>query len=172
MKAVYYKFEKLDALVKQEYNIRSNNRLDCTFSTSHISDGRGIDKLLNSKGQLAVYLEKARHPLGMYSLQLPLGGIDSINLSTIMLNCDGCNKGFGAPPKHSEVLSDYRDDAFLFAFTPSYDKVELIVIPEGRSNQKAFYGRYVDGDFDGIIEQMRSQAQPFFNYKRTQLTLL
>jgi hypothetical protein len=67
-------------------------------------------------------------------------------------------------------LYEYRHDGYLFKTNADLTRIEVFVIVGGRNLIKEAFSRFLDGDFDMEMEQLRNEAKPFYPYKGGYLT--
>ena len=174
----YFKFERLPDKVREHHKIKSKSRLDCTYHYNP-SNYKGLTDFVNKKGQLFLYLTtnsvayKGKTMNNYYASDVSLNG-SSMNFSSILYNCDSCNKGYGNPnPKYwlrkgqVNPLYNYRYDAYLFKHNSDYSKIELIVQPYGLRFIDKYYNKFLAGEYEELIDNLQDKLTPFYNYSIT-----
>ena len=108
-----------------------------------------------------------------YASDVSLNG-SSMNFSSILYNCDSCNKGYGNPnPKYwlrkgqVNPLYNYRYDAYLFKHNSDYSRIELIVQPYGLRFIDKYYNKFLAGEYEELIDNLQDKLTPFYNYSIT-----
>ena len=174
----YFKFERLPDKVREYHKIKSKSRLDCTYHYNP-SNYKGLTDFVNKKGQLILYLTtnsvayKVKTMNNYYASDVSLNG-SSMNFSSILYNCDNCNKGYGNPnPKYwlrkgqVNPLYNYRYDAYLFKHNSDYSRIELIVQPYGLRFIDKYYNKFLAGEYEELIDNLQDKLTPFYNYSIT-----
>ncbi|MFD2246367.1 hypothetical protein [Pontibacter ruber] len=173
MLAAYYRFEVLPEAVKAQHKIRSKARLDCTAYTN--STGyTGLTDFVNAKGQMYLFRIPAREFVKANRKRLAEWALSngSLNLSSIYFeDTDFPQFGYGYPNANrllgngtANPLFPYRNDSYLFITNADLTQVEVLVVLNSRNLVSAYYQRLIDGDLDRQLQQLREQAQPFFDY--------
>ncbi|MFD3001462.1 hypothetical protein ACFS7Z_13915 [Pontibacter toksunensis] len=173
MLAAYYRFEVLPDDVKAKHKIRSKARLDCTVHSNPTGYKVLID-FINHKGQMYLFRIPANGFIKANTRRLAEWSLTngSLNLSSIYIeDTDFPEYGYGYPNANrlksngdANPLFLYRNDCYLFLTNKDLSLIEVLVIAEGRNLVGAYYQRLIDVKLDQEIEQLREQAQPFFDY--------
>ena len=155
MIGAYFQLQSLSELVRGKHKIRSKQRLDCTNFTKGI-DYRGLTKFVNHKGQMYFYISPARDVVKA----------DSKRQADICLtNGDNLSSLFFEDLEYKQfAFGDFGNDGLLFIVNEDYSRIEILVIPNGKNLIKGYYQKLLYGDFDEVIQRMREQAKPFYNY--------
>lgn len=178
MGLAYFKFERLSDKVKEHYKIKSKSRIDCTYYYNP-TQYKGLTDFVNKKGQLFLYLTtnsvayKGKTLNNYYESDVSLTG-SSMNFSSILYDCHNCKIGYGNPnPKYwlgkgkINPLYNYRYDAYLFKHNTDYSQIELIVQPYGLTFIKGYYNKFLNGEYDELIEHCKDKSEPFYDYSIT-----
>lgn len=173
---LYYCFQNLPDEVKKANGIRSKSRLDCIRFTDNVPGGyQGMMFFVNSKRQLSFYLTPVRSFANADTKRLAEWSLtnNSLNLSSIYIeDLDFPQYGFGYQNANTHLnngtlnpMRKFCFDAFLFIINEDYTRIEVLVIPDGRNLITAYYHRLIDGELDEILQNLRHQAKPYFNYQ-------
>ncbi len=173
---VYLKLIDLPQQARDSFNIKSLQRLDCVSACIPNADMRGLTFFINGKGQLYFYKTKARDickvDLKRQAVWMLTG--KSINLSSIFVELEEYPQfAYGNPP-HSKMMGLKRDkpnplfafknDLYLFLINSDYSEIELIILPGQKNLWNTYYFKLIQGEFDELIEKLRTNAEPFFDY--------
>jgi len=151
----YFKFEVLQPEIKAKHKIRSKTRLDCTAFTNLINY-KGFNRFINHKGQLFIYLSPAKEVVSSDIKRRADKCItNEVNITSLYFE-DLENKQF--------AYGDIDKDCLLFIVNTDYTQIEIFVIPNCKNLQTAYYQKLLDSCFDEIIEKLRIESKPFFNY--------
>jgi len=171
---IYFKFQSLPQEVRDKFNIKSSNRIDC-IRVYNPTGHKGLTFFVNNKNQLFLYKALPKsfiHTDIRRQADWTLIG-KSINLTSVYSYLHAKGFGYGNPP-YSKMLGSkknkpnplftWKDDLYLFLYNEELTTIELIVIPNGKSLWNTYFSKLVNGDFDKIIQSMRDASKPFFDY--------
>ncbi|MFH5885269.1 hypothetical protein ACG2F4_13230 [Halalkalibaculum sp. DA3122] len=167
----YFKFLNLPEPIKKANNIRSKKRLDCI---QYSGDYKGLDCLKNNKGMLFFYKTPAREFVNADSQRVAEWSLtkSSLNVTSLFIeDLDYPELAYGYP-NSSRLLNNgdknpfypYRNDGYLFIMNKDITELEMLVIPDSRNLIRSFYQLLIDGELDSNINQLRQQAQAFYDY--------
>lgn len=173
MITAYYRFEVLPDEVKAQHRIRSKARIDCTACTNPKAY-TGLTDFVNAKGQMYLFRIPAREFVKANRKRLAEWALSngSLNLSSIYFeDTDFPQYGYGYP-NANRLLSNgqpnplfpFRNDSYLFITNADLSSIEVLVVLNSRNLVSGYYQRLIDGDLDRQLQQLREQAQPFFDY--------
>lgn len=156
--------------------LRKQPRYDLTMLAGYWS---ALNKLKNHKGQLFFNLiptdkneyRKQDGTTPEYYLQVTPAGSKSINFSGIrFLYENGKEKVFASgEPSDREKLKggvinpmyEQRNDAFLFVFSKNMERLEILVVENGRLLIDAYRKQLASGGMDEALQALRGQAKEF-----------
>lgn len=156
MITAYYRLVQFSEEKRIANKIRSKNRINCIQASFIGDEYRGLMKFINSKGQLHFYKTLTEEVVKAHTLRRgEIALTNSDHFTSIFIPDMECKQfGFG----------DFGKDAFLFLVNEDFTEFEMFVCPNLRNYSKSLYHKLIDGDFDLIIERLRSNAKTFYNY--------
>jgi len=172
---IYFKFQDLPDEIRERFNIKSPNRLDCTL-TNNPNDYKGLTFFVNGKDQLYLYKTPAKE----ISNSDPKRRADwaftgkSVNLTSLFVDLPEYPEyAYGYPP-YSKMLGRkkdkpnplyaFRNDLYLFILNADYSEIDIIIIPDGKNLWNSFYLKLIQGEFDETINNLRDRSKTFFDY--------
>ena len=171
---IYYKLQNLPQEIKQKFNIKSLARLDCV-SFYNENNYKGMTYFVNNKGHMHFYKSPARKICNSDLKRQAVWMLTnkSINLSSIFVELvEYPQYGYGNPP-HQKVLGKgykpnplfaFRNDLYLFIINADYSEIELIIVPEQKNLWNTYYFKLIQGELNEIIQNLRDNSKPFFDY--------
>ena len=165
-----YTLRVLPDEVKTKFKIKSQTRRDCI---SYAGDKGLLTFFVNSKGQLYFYITPCIQFVKadgnrLADFSLTNGGQ---NLSSVYIDDDFPEVGYGTP-NAKRFLKDgtpnpqypFRNYAYIFLMNHDLSEIEILIIKDGRNLIHNYYERFIDGDFNEEIKNLRKAAKPFFDY--------
>ena len=168
--AAMYILRILPDEIKAKFKIKSQSRYDCIL---YAGEKELLTFFVNSKGQLYLYktpciqfVKADEDRLAEFSLTN--GGQ---NLSSVYADDKFPEIGYGTP-NANRLLNDgtpnpqysIRNYAYIFLMNLDLSEIEIIIIKDGRNLIHNYYERFIDGDFNEEIKNLRKAAKPFFDY--------
>ena len=173
----YFLLENLPMEVKKVNGFRSESRLDCTLFAGVY---QGLDMFKNPKGMIYLYPTETSDFIECNGKRMATKALTNgtLNLSSLYVeNFEHPTFAYGYPNPNKQTesgklnpLYEYRHDGYLFKKNADLTRIEVYVIIGGRNLIKEAFSRFLDGDFDLEMEQLRNEAKPFYPYKGSYLT--
>ena len=153
---IYYQFEK-DPSRKSKYN--------CTGFKDDTNRLRRFVNQKRFKGQLYLYLSDAGTVVDTSSRRMAkwlLVTCTKENFTSMYIfDPELPQFQYGYPDKRKPNL--YNDDLYLFLVNDDYSTIELFIIPNARNFVPTICTKFLNGEYDTDIEELRNEAKPFFN---------
>lgn len=168
----YFKFAVLPDNIKEQNKIRSKARLDCV---SYAGLYEGLTNFVNKQNQLSLYKAPSRDIINTHSKRIAEWTLsnNNLNFSSIYIeDLEYTQYGYGYPNKNPFIgkekkpnpLFKYANDGYLFIINKDYTEIEVLIIVDGRNLISSYYQSLIDGNFDAELNELRTEAKPFYNY--------
>ncbi len=151
----YYRFDQLPTDTRQKWNIKSQNRLDCTLFSDPLGFNEELKKFINKKGQLFFYISQpATYVTASKKRITEIGLTNGSNFTSLFFPNVETPLAYG----------DYAGWGLLFDFFPDFSGFRMIAIPNGKHLIKAYLELYQDDELTPELEKIKKKLKPFFDY--------